>query len=64
MRLIGLLILANCARVPPVQRARLAAPILQTPVWPALDADDQHLREVREGTGGATGTAGGGCGCN
>ena len=64
VRLVWVVILASCARVPPVQRAKLAAPVMQAPVWPVLETEDEHLHEVREGTGGATGTAGGGCGCN
>ncbi|MCA9675310.1 MAG: DUF4266 domain-containing protein [Kofleriaceae bacterium] len=55
---------AGCVRVRPYQRQRLASPAMQAPVWPALDRADHHTREVREGTGGATGEAGTSCGCN
>jgi hypothetical protein len=55
---------ASCARVRPHQRERLAHPAMQAPVWPALDRADEHTRDVREGSGGATTSAGGGCGCN
>ncbi|HSN26654.1 MAG TPA: DUF4266 domain-containing protein [Kofleriaceae bacterium] len=37
---------------------------MQAPAWGPLDGHAQHVHEVREGTGGATGSAGGGCGCN
>ncbi len=63
--LVVLLLLATgCVRVRPYQRETLAQPIMQAPPWPALEPLDEHLFEVREGTGGATGAAGGGCGCN
>lgn len=55
---------AGCVRVAPYQRGHLAAPIMEALPWPVLDAHDQHVYEVREGTGGATGAASGGCGCN
>jgi hypothetical protein len=37
---------------------------MASPVWPAIDAADEHVFVVREGTGGATAAGGGGCGCN
>ncbi|HVV83940.1 MAG TPA: DUF4266 domain-containing protein [Kofleriaceae bacterium] len=55
---------AGCVRVHPYQRERLADPAMQAPVWPALERIDDHTREVGEGTGGATSSGGGGCGCN
>jgi hypothetical protein len=55
---------AGCVRVAPYQRGHLAARIMEAPTWPVLDEHEEHLHEVREGTGGATGTASGGCGCN
>jgi hypothetical protein len=55
---------SGCLRVQPHQRERLADPAMQAPVWPALERQDDHTREVSEGTGGATSTGGGGCGCN
>ena len=58
------LLLASCARVQPYQRERLAHPAMQAPAWPALDRADEHTREVREGSEGATTSGGGGCGCN
>jgi hypothetical protein len=53
-----------CVRVHPHQRERLAEPAMQAPVWPDLERQDDHVREIAEGTGGATATGGGGCGCN
>jgi hypothetical protein len=61
---IVLIAVAGCARVKPHQRETLAHPAMQQPAWPEVEADDQHTFEVREGSGGATGTAGGGCGCD
>lgn len=54
----------GCLRVHPHQREVIADPAMQAPVWPDLERIDDHTREVAEGTGGATATAGGGCGCN
>lgn len=59
-----LLTSSGCARVKPHQRERLAHPAMQGQVWPGMDAADEHVFEVREASKGATGRAGGGCGCN
>jgi hypothetical protein len=64
LALLAGLFAAGCARVKPYQRATLAHPAMQAPPWPATQAADQHLFEVREGSRGATGKPGGGCGCN
>jgi hypothetical protein len=37
---------------------------MQAPVWPGVAAGNEHVFSVREGTGGANGIGGGGCGCN
>ncbi len=50
--------------VKPYERDRLADPIM---AWDrdAISAEYlDHVRESREGSRGATGSAGGGCGCN
>lgn len=62
--LVAALLAASCVRVPAHQRGQLAAPAMQVPVWPALAAAIDHVFVVREGTSGATGVGGGGCGCN
>ncbi len=55
---------AGCVRVRPYQRELLAAPAMQAPVWSTVTAADEHMFLVREGTGGAVTSGGGGCGCN
>ena len=64
----GLLTLSACSNiqpwVKPYERDRLADPIMS---WDrdAISAGYlDHVYESREGSRGATGTAGGGCGCN
>ncbi|MBL9017908.1 MAG: DUF4266 domain-containing protein [Myxococcales bacterium] len=65
MRALVLVLLASgCVRVPAHERARLAAPAMQAPVWPGLSSAIDHVFVVREGTAGATAAGGGGCGCN
>jgi len=64
----AMLLTAACSNiqpwVKPYERDRLADPIM------AWDRDEisgaylDHIRESREGSRGATGSAGGGCGCN
>jgi hypothetical protein len=58
------LALAGCVRVRPHQRETLARPAMQSDPWPQLGRGSLHVYEVREGTGGGHGMAGGGCGCN
>jgi hypothetical protein len=55
---------AGCVRVPAHRRGRLAAPAMQAPVWQEVATGNEHVYTVREGTGGANGAGGGGCGCN
>jgi hypothetical protein len=55
---------AGCARVRPWQRETLSAPELRAPRWRATQRAEVHVFEIREGTQGAYGSAGGGCGCN
>jgi hypothetical protein len=61
---LGMLVGGACARVPAHQRGRLAARSMQAPVWPEVATGNEHVFTVREGTGGANGAGGGGCGCN
>ncbi len=60
-------LLAGCAVQPwvkPFERERLADPIMKFS-RDALSAKHfEHIRDVREGSRGATGVQGGGCGCN
>ena len=69
--LAGLLLsgsLSGCGRiepwVKPYERDRLADPIMSTGRDPVSTSYIDHVYEAREGARGATGSAGGGCGCN
>lgn len=61
---LGLVSLAGCARVQPWERGRLAQPDMQMELDPELLAGSEHALEYREGSAGALGGSGGGCGCN
>ena len=50
--------------VKPYERDRLADPIMAFERDPVSAAYIHHVYESREGARGATGSAGGGCGCN
>ncbi len=50
--------------VKPYERDRLADPIMAWERDAISTAYLDHIREAREGSRGATGSAGGGCGCN
>jgi Domain of unknown function (DUF4266) len=50
--------------VKPYERAALADPIMMPARDAVADEYMQHVHEVREGARGASGSAGGGCGCN
>ena len=50
--------------VKPYERDHLADPIMSFDRDPVSSAYMQHVYEAREGARGATGSAGGGCGCN
>ena len=53
-----------CIRVRPHERQLLAHPALAQPAWPDAAAAQAHVYQVREGSEGAVGAGGGGCGCN
>src|SRR5690606_40811243 len=58
---------AGCAIEPwvkPYERDRIADPIMSWDRDPVSSAYMHHVYEAREGARGATGSAGGGCGCN
>ena len=68
--LIGVLALSalgGCTLQPwvkPYEREHLADPIMALNPHPISSAYRQHVFEAREGSRGATGSVGGGCGCN
>jgi hypothetical protein len=50
--------------VKPYERDHLADPVMSLDRNPISSEYTDHVHEVREGSRGATGAAGGGCGCN
>ena len=50
--------------VKPYERERLADPMMRFSRSALPEKHFAHIREVREGSRGATGVEGGGCGCN
>jgi hypothetical protein len=62
------LMMAACSSiqpwVKPYERDRLADPIMAWDRDAISSAYLDHIREAREGSRGASGSAGGGCGCN
>lgn len=50
--------------VKPYEREHLADPIMSFDRTPISSSYLDHVFEVREGARGATGSVGGGCGCN
>ena len=65
--LAGSLLATGCAPiepwVKPYERENLAEPIMSIEPDPVSSQYMDHVFEVREGARGATGGAGGGCGC-
>ena len=62
-----LLLSGGCAIQPwvkPYERERLADPIMSLSRGSLAEKHREHVRDVREGSRGATGVQGGGCGCN
>lgn len=68
--LLGVLVvstISGCAIEPwvkPYERDHIADPIMSFDRDPVSSAYIHHVYEAREGARGATGSAGGGCGCN
>ena len=65
--LLGLSLLTGCAIQPwvkPYERERLADPVMSWDRDPVSASYVKHVYESREGSRGAMGGAGGGCGCN
>ena len=62
--------LAGCAFKPvepwvkPYERERLADPVMKAALNELPGRQQDHVYTVREGSRGATGVQGGGCGCN
>lgn len=59
-----LLGLAGCATVAPYERERLAQPDMTLGRNADAKAGEEHATAYREGSSGAVGSSGGGCGCN
>jgi hypothetical protein len=65
--LLAGLALVGCTIQPwvkPYEREHLADPIMSFDRDPIASVYLDHVYEVREGAHGATGSVGGGCGCN
>ena len=64
------LVLGGCAFKPiepwvkPYERERLADPVMKASLNELPGRQQDHIYTVREGSRGATGVQGGGCGCN
>ena len=62
--------LSGCALKPsepwvkPYERERLADPVMKSSLNALPARQQEHVYTVREGSRGATGVQGGGCGCN
>lgn len=70
LKLVGIcavLGLTGCSIEPwvkPYERDHIADPIMSFDRDPVSSSYIHHVYEAREGARGATGSAGGGCGCN
>ena len=66
--LLFILLLSACSNVEPwvkpYERANLADEAMLSDRNPVSGAYINHVHEAREGARGASGSAGGGCGCN
>jgi hypothetical protein len=56
--------LSACATVAPYERERLSKPDMTLGRNADAKAGEEHATAYREGSTGAMGTSGGGCGCN
>ena len=62
-----MIVLSGCSIEPwvkPYERDKLADPIMSFDRDPVSSSYIHHVYEAREGARGASGSAGGGCGCN
>ena len=64
LALIVLVTAEGCATVAPYERERLARRDMQLSRSPDATAGEEHAAAYREGSSGAVGASGGGCGCN
>lgn len=67
LAVLALMLLGGCGIQPwvkPYERDRLADPIMSWERNPVSAAYTHHVLEAREAARGATGSSGGGCGCN
>ena len=62
--LLAAAILTGCATVKPYERERLAQRDMQLERDRDVAAGEDHATAYREGSTGALGATGGGCGCN
>jgi hypothetical protein len=62
--LLALCAVGGCATVAPYERETLAREDMQLERNPDAMAGEQHAVNYREGSSGAVGASGGGCGCN
>lgn len=61
---LSLSLLGGCALVPQIQRGTLSKRCMQFGEDPDELVLENHLVDSREGSSGARGARGGGCGCN
>jgi len=66
--LTGTVLASGCSNiepwVKPYERANLASEVMKLDRNPVSGSYMNHVHESREGARGASGSAGGGCGCN
>jgi hypothetical protein len=64
MMISSAMALIGCATVPPYERETLARRDMQFEQSSDTSAGASHATAYREGSSGAEGSSGGGCGCN
>jgi hypothetical protein len=62
--LAAALFASGCATVAPYERERLARPDMELGRNAGVKSGEEHATAYREGSTGAMGASGGGCGCN
>jgi hypothetical protein len=62
--LLAIAMCTGCSTVAPYERERLSRADMLLDRNPDAVAGEQHATEYREGSSGAVGASGGGCGCN